>query len=58
VFSDITERRKKEEELHQLNRTLSALSKSSQAMMRAVDEAEYMNEVCKIVHEDCDHAMV
>ena len=48
----------KGEEAHRLGRTLRALNKSSQAMMRAVDEAEYMNEVCKIVHEDCDHAMV
>jgi PAS domain S-box-containing protein len=55
---DITERKRKEEKLHGVNRTLLAHSKSSQAMMRATDEIFYLEEVCRIIVEDCGHAMV
>ena len=55
---DITDRRKKEFQLHKLNKTLKALSKSSQAMMRATNEKDYLNEVCRIVVEDCGYVMV
>ncbi len=55
---DITERKKKEEELYRLNRTLKALSDSDQAMMRAASEIEYLNSVCRIIVEDCGHSMV
>jgi PAS domain S-box-containing protein len=58
TFLDITDRKNKEEELQRLNRTLTALSKSSKAMMRATDEAEYLQDVCRIVVEDCGHKMV
>jgi len=58
VFSDITERKEREEALSQLNRTLRALGDSSQAMLRAKDEAEYLKGVCRIIVEDCGHAMV
>jgi signal transduction histidine kinase/DNA-binding response OmpR family regulator/putative methionine-R-sulfoxide reductase with GAF domain len=55
---DITDRKKGEDELNQLNRTLKALSASSQALSRAGDEKEYLREICRIVQEDCGHAMV
>jgi PAS domain S-box-containing protein len=58
IIHDITERKRKELELRKLNRTLKALSNSSQAMMRAIDESSYLSEVCRIVVEDCHHAMV
>jgi PAS domain S-box-containing protein len=58
VARDITERKKREDELHKLNRTLEALSKSSQAMTRTSDEHEFLDEVCRIVVEDCGYAMV
>ena len=58
VSTDITERKKKEEETRRLNRTLNALGKSSQAMMRAEEEPAYLEEVCRLVVEDCGHAMV
>jgi PAS domain S-box-containing protein len=45
-------------ELVRLNRILKAHSKSDQALMRATGEAEYLAAVCKIVVEDCGHAMV
>ena len=46
VLSDITERKKAEEELKRLNRTLQAIGDSSQAMLRARTEKEYLEEVC------------
>ena len=58
VLFDLAERKQKEEQLRKLNRVLQALSHSSQAMMRATDESEYLHEVCKILAEDCGHAMV
>ena len=58
LFDDITGRKREEEKLRRLNRTLKALGKSSKAMMRARDESEYLNDVCRIIVEDCGHAMV
>jgi PAS domain S-box-containing protein len=55
---DITEQRQREEQLQKLNRALKAHSKSDQVLMRAKDEAEYLQAVCRIVVEDCGHAMV
>ncbi len=58
VIRDITQRKKSEADLYKLNRTLKALSKSSQAMNHAEDEKVYIDEICRIVVEDCGHAMV
>jgi|GEM_PF-2089080 PAS domain S-box/PAS domain S-box/PAS domain S-box len=58
VARDITDLKKKESDLHKLNRTLKALGRSSQAMMHAHDETRYLKEVCTIITEDCGHAMV
>jgi PAS domain S-box-containing protein len=55
---DITDRKKKEQGLQRLNRTLRALSKSSQAMLHAKNEQEYLKEVCTNVVVDCNHKMV
>jgi len=57
-FVDITEIKKQEKELLQLNRTLKAHNKSSQAMMRAQDEKQYLKDVCTIITKDCGHMMV
>jgi PAS domain S-box-containing protein len=56
--TDVTERKKKEMELGRLNRTLKAMSNSNLAMLRATDEQGLLNEVCRIITEDCGHAMV
>jgi PAS domain S-box-containing protein len=45
-------------DLSQLNRTLNSLGKSSQAMMHSSDEQHYLEEVCRIIVEDCGHKMV
>jgi PAS domain S-box-containing protein len=55
---DITERKHQEEQLRKLNRTLQALSDSSQAMMRATDETAFLQDVCRLIVEGCGHAMV
>jgi signal transduction histidine kinase len=47
-----------EDELRRLNRTLKALSESDQAMMRAQDESHYLQDVCRIIVQDCGYAMV
>ena len=54
---DITSRKTKEEALRKLNMTLSALSRSSQAMSQSTDEDDYLKKVCKNVVEDTEFAM-
>jgi PAS domain S-box-containing protein len=49
--------KEREKELHKLNRTLRAIGNCNQAILRAKDEKVLMEEVCKIVVEDCGHAM-
>ncbi len=56
VTRDITEK-KQVEEARKLNRTLKALGDSRLAMMRAEDETSFLKDVCRIVVEDCGHAM-
>ena len=58
IIRDITGSKRREEELSRINRTLRALSNSNQAMMHATAEPEYLQEVCRVVVEDCGHAMV
>ncbi len=58
MFTDITERKNNEWELEKLNRTLRALTDSTRAKRYAKDESEYLDEVCKIIIEDCGYAMV
>jgi PAS domain S-box-containing protein len=58
VRAETAEHKGREAELRKLNRTLKAHSRSARAMMRATNEADYAQEVCRIVVEDCGHAMV
>ncbi len=55
---DITERKRAEADLLRLNKTLKALSDSSQAVIRAKDEEEFLEDVCRIIVEDCGYSMV
>ena len=41
-----------------INRTLIALRHSSYAMMHATNEISYLEEICKIVVDDCGYSMV
>jgi len=58
VRAEIAERKSREADLRKLNRTLKAHSRSARAMIRATNEGDYLQEVCRIVVEDCGHAMV
>ncbi len=56
--TDIHEQKRAEQELKKLNRTLRALGESNQALLRAGDEAQFLEVACRIVVEDCGHALV
>ena len=58
VCWDITKRKQAEEQLRRLNRSLQALVHSDRALLRLTGEPEYLQEVCRIIVEDCGHAMV
>jgi putative methionine-R-sulfoxide reductase with GAF domain len=62
---DITDIKRNEEKLkktlkeyNQLNRTLVALRHSSYAMIHATDEESYMENICRIIVDDCGRSMV
>ena len=57
-ITDITARKQAEEELRRLNRTLRARTRNDQALRRVTTEEQYLADVCRIVIEDCGHAMV
>ncbi len=58
IFTDITERIFRELTLQKINKALTALGKSSQAMLKSIDEPSYLEQVCRIVVEDCGYPMV
>jgi|GEM_PF-1117686 len=58
ISRDITDRKKRETELYQLGRTLRAISNSNQALMRAENETQFMDQVCDIIVKDCGYKMV
>ncbi len=58
IKRDITTRKHAEEELHKINCTLQAYNHSNQALLHATDEMSFLQEVCKIIIEDCGHPMV
>ncbi len=55
---DITSHKRALEELAKLNRTLNSLSMTSHAMMHSKNEQVYLNEVCRIITEECRYSMV
>jgi PAS domain S-box-containing protein len=57
-MTNITECKLAEEQLQRLNRALKARSDSSHALLHATDESAYLQEVCRIVTEDCGLAMM
>ncbi len=65
ISQDITDRKRNENalrqnevELRKLNRALKALSDLDKVMLRASNEADYLNEVCKIIVENFGYVMV
>jgi PAS domain S-box-containing protein len=55
---DITQQKKTENNLYQLIRTLRAMQNSSVLMVNAIDEQKFLQDVCRIIVEDCGHKMV
>lgn len=58
TVQDITQHKTDEEKLQKLNRTLRAISNSNQTLMRATDEAAFLQQGCRIIVEDCGYALV
>ena len=58
VKGDITEQKKHEEMLYRLNRTLNALRHTGEAIILAENEASYLSNICRIIVEDCGHALI
>jgi PAS domain S-box-containing protein len=56
--AEIAERKLSEAQLHKLNRTLTAYSHSTQAMLHAESEPALLDRICRIVTGDCGYAMV
>ena len=52
AIRDITERERAEEELRRLNRALRTLSECNQAIVRAREEPQLLEEVCRILVND------
>ena len=50
------ERKKKENELRNANRILSALSESSQAMLYSQNETSYLRQICRIIVKNCGYS--
>ena len=51
IIEDITERKRLAERLGQASRALQAITACRQALIRATDETELLNEVCRIIVE-------
>ncbi len=48
-YTDITDRKRAEEELHRVNRALKTISECNQALVRATTETELLNNICQIL---------
>jgi two-component system cell cycle sensor histidine kinase/response regulator CckA len=57
ISRDVTAHRAAEQEIRRLNRALQALSKSNQAVLKARDKRELLQEICHIVVEVGGHRM-
>ncbi len=58
VCWDITEAKLAEDRLRVQARTLKALNSGNHTLLHATDELSLLQAVCRIVAEDCGHAMV
>jgi len=52
------ERKRAEESLRKINQAYKALSDCNQALLHATDESELLQEVCRIIKEDCGYHLV
>ena len=58
IIEDITARKRMAETLQRVSRALRAITECHQALIRATNEAELLNEVCRIIVEVGGHRMV
>ncbi len=57
TYQDITERKLAEEALQHLNRELRAISECNQILVRAEDEQDLLDSICRIVCEEAGYRM-
>ncbi len=57
TYQDITERKLAEESLRRLNRELRAISECNQILVRAEDEQNLLDSICRIVCEEAGYRM-
>ncbi|HRZ54086.1 MAG TPA: PAS domain S-box protein [Candidatus Paceibacterota bacterium] len=55
---EVAVREQAEGELRRLNRDLRVLSNSGQALMRAQEEGQFLDEICQIIVRDCGYTKV
>ena len=58
IGRDITKSKRDEEALQRLNRELSAISDCNQVLVRAVDEQELLDEICRIIYQEAGYHLV
>jgi signal transduction histidine kinase len=54
----VAQAKMREEEMRRLNRMFKARSRSDQVLVRATDERQLLDEICKVIVEDCGYPLV
>jgi PAS domain S-box len=54
-YTDISDRKRAEQELHRVNRALKTISECNQALVRATTEIELLNDICQILIDVGDY---
>ena len=57
IIEDLTELRRSARELQRLNRALRTISRGNEVLVRATDESQLLNEVCRILVETGGYQM-
>lgn len=55
---EIAERKNTEKSLHEINRAYQAISRCNQALLRATNETELLQEICHIIKDECEYNIV
>jgi len=55
---DITERKRYEEKLLSVNRSMKILSECNSCLVRATNEKDFLNDVCQIIKKNGEYSMV
>jgi len=58
IITDITERKRAEGHISHINHTLRALGNANKSLLRASDEKTLLQDICRIIADDCGHSMV